>query len=767
MIKPRKSDHLRGLSCDCAVIHGHDRGGFARCQRIILREVCLLSFNEEKAHIGARKAPVEGREDSIVSYVMETMPTPTHWGVEPTIAKGKGHMCLLRGKIFFYRVNLAPTDRIYVPPEPEETPPVSPADLDPADRLLGNDRKRPVFSRENDIDLFALEEQIQKKLRGKSGSPYEMSEDERLTRINYRSTKEIRRARYDLEKRANRLRFGLIELTVVTLFLCALELVPAFGLPFPAMFTPDGAPAVYLGISLAGLCFAAAISFRDMAEGLRNLVHRVFNTRTVLTIATATEIGHILYMLLLSLVFHKSVTNTFAGPVCFAVTIYTANRLMHTLRVARGFGFVAKKGLHSALLSAEDSPVGVDLRLASGSRNAKVCYLVRTRILSGYFKNACREDSSSLIMARLYPWLLLIAGVTALIGGIRGVWRGDDFLAVGSSALNAALVTSVPITGLLCLEIPLSVTTKKLLRKGALLNGWNAVEKFGDTDAFAVNTTDLFPRGSIRVIKALAVSDMEIEEVTASAASLLMASGGALGEVFGALIRNENRLRDSVDGMFYENELGMSGFLRERRVLVGNREMMTTHRVVIAGGGLKRLDEFEAMADKLGQQVLYVAVNNRLVGVYLLEYKASASVRSALVQIISDGTNLMIYTCDANINVKLITQVFDLPPRFISILDNEGSRVYDSVTYAVTDSEEALLATNGSLKELSSAIRAAVRMKETERLGLLIQSICFVMGFLFVVILSVISPYAIDASQVLMMQAVFVIISLFSVLRAL
>jgi Cu+-exporting ATPase len=311
------------------------------------------------------------------------------------------------------------------------------------------------------------------------------------------------------------------------------------------------------------------------------------------------------------------------------------------------------------------------------------------------------------------------------------------------------------------------VTTKKLLRKGALLNGWNAVEKFGDTDAFAVNTTDLFPRGSIRVIKALAVSDMEIEEVTASAASLLMASGGALGEVFGALIRNENRLRDSVDGMFYENELGMSGFLRERRVLVGNREMMTTHRVVIAGGGLKRLDEFEAMADKLGQQMLYVAVNNRLVGVYLLEYKASASVRSALVQIISDGTNLMIYTCDANINVKLITQVFDLPPRFISILDNEGSRVYDSVTYAVTDSEEALLATNGSLKELSSAIRAAVRMKETERLGLLIQSICFVMGFLFVVILSVISPYAIDASQVLMMQAVFVIISLFSVLRAL
>lgn len=724
-----------------------------------------LSLNEETAHIGARKEPVGER---VVSYVMEAMPTPKEWGIEPAIAKGKGHMRLIHGSIPFIRTEDSPADRIYVPPAPEELEPsVSPVDLDPADRLLGEDRKRPVFSRESDIDLFALEKQIKNKLSGRETSAYELSEDARFVKANYRSSKEIRRIRYELEQRTNHLLFSLIELGVVTVCLSAMEMVPAFGLPFPDIFTPEGSPLVYLLVSLAGLGFASYISFRDMVEGMRNLVHKVFNTRTVLSIAIVAELVHILYMLLISQVFHQTVTNTFAAPVCFAVTIYTANRLMHTLRVARGFGFAAKRGMHCALLAAEDSPMAVDLRLASGSRNARVSYLVRTKHLSDYFKNACREDNSSLIMARLYPWLLAVSAAAALIGGIRGALRGGDFIAIGSSAFNAALVTSVPITGLLCLEIPLSITSKKLLRKGALLNGWNAVSKFGDTDAFAINTTDLFPRGSIRVVKALAVSDMEIEEVTAAAASLVMASGGALAEVFGALIQDESKLRDSVDGMFYENELGMSGFLRERRVLVGNREMMVTHRVVVAGGGLRRLDEFEAMAEKLGQQVLYVAVNNKLVGVYLLEYKAVTAVRNALVQIISDGTNLMIYTCDANIDVKLITEVFDLPPRFISILDNEGSRVYDSVTYAVTDSEEALLATNGTFKALSAGIRAAVRMKETESLGLLIQSICFVMGFLFVVILSCISPYAIDAAQVLIMQSVFVIISLFSILRAL
>ncbi len=723
-----------------------------------------MSWNEETAHIGARK---EAAQDRIVSYVMEAMPTPRDWGIEPSIAKGRGHMRLVSGRISFIRLDISPAARIYVAPEPEEeTPEISIADLDPADKLLNEEQKRRVHSRESDVDLFALERQIKKRLNGRGAAAYEMSEDERLAGASYRSSREIQRIRFDLKQLTDRLTFGLIELAVVTLFLGAIEMIPAFGVPFPALLRPEGTSWVYLSVSLAGLLFAGWVSLGDIKAGLWNLIHRKFNTRTVLAVAIVAELLHILYMLATSLWLGRIPTNSFAAPVCLAVTVYTANRLMHTHRVTRGFGFAAKRGTHWELLAAEDSAMAVDLRLASGSTNARVSYMVRTKHLSDYFKNACREDTSSLMMARLYPWLLAISAASALIGAICGALRGDGFVAVGFSALCAALVTCVPITGLMCLEIPLSMVSKKLLRQGALLNGWNAVNKFGDTDAFAINTTDLFPRGSIRVVKALSVGDMDIEEVTAAAASVVIASGGALAEVFGALIQDERQLRDSVDGMMYENELGMSGFLRERRVLVGNRDMMEIHRVLIANGGLSRLEEFEGMVEKPGQQVLYVAVNNRLMGVYLLEYKAAVAVRNALVRIISDGTNLMIYTCDANINVRLITEVFDLPPRFISILDNEGSRVYDAATYAVTETEEALLATNGTFQALSAGSRAAVRLKETESLGMLIQSICFGMGFLFVTVLSCISPYAIDASQVLIMQLVFVVISLFSVLRA-
>ena len=85
----------------------------------------------------------------------------------------------------------------------------------------------------------------------------------------------------------------------------------------------------------------------------------------------------------------------------------------------------------------------------------------------------------------------------------------------------------------------------------------------------------------------------------------------------------------------------------------------------------------------------------------------------------------------------------------------------------MTEQEEALLATDGSLRALSESIRGAVRLKETRRLGMLIQTVCFAMGFLFVAGLSCLSPYAIDPVEIIIMQIVFVLISMISVLRAL
>ncbi len=721
-----------------------------------------MNYNDESVHIGNKRRKPRPEE---ISHVMEAMPIPRSWNMSQPPASGEGNLRLVKGAIRFVKLDVSIMDRL-LPEQPEYAPALSPVDLDPADRLLKRDQKRKVRNRESSIDLFDLEKRI-KSDRYISSGRYASDEDRKLASAKYRSKLEEEKIRGELNQMIKRLKFNIFEITVITFFLVMIDLLPSLGISLPGIFTPDGFTIIYPVISLTGLVFTSLVSFRDFKSGIKDLFTGNFSTLTALSAAITVELLHILYIIASTYFTQKPVYGTFAAPICLAMLIYTVNRLLHTTRISRGFAFSSKKEIHSEVMSADDSPIAADLRHASGSRSAKIAYVVRTKHLVNYFTNACREDKCSVMMAGIYPVVLIVSLIAAVIAAVRGAFTGSDPVNVAFSALCATLVTGIPITGLLSLEVPLSRLSARLRRGGALLTGWNAVDKFGDTDAFAINTTDLFPRGSIRVRKSFAINDMEIEEITSIAASVLMDSGGALAEVFGELIRDDARLRQRVDSITYETELGITAWVKDKKVLVGNCNMMELHRVLIPGGGLARLGEFEAMRKNDCFQMLYVAVNNRLMGVYMLEYKAALSARNAILQFIEDGTGIMVYTCDANINIQLIKSVFNIPPRFISILDNEGSSIYDSVTYRVTRSQEALIATDGSLKSLSDAIRAAVVLKDTEGVSMMIQGICFAMGFVFVAGLSCISPYAIDSMEILIMQVVFLLLSTVSILKAL
>ena len=688
-----------------------------------------MNYNDDSVHIGVKKR--KPKPDHI-SHIMEAMPIPSAWNISQPVAKGKGNLRLTKGVIRFVKLDISIADRL--PRETQEyVPDVSPVDFDPADRILKKNQKRSVHSRESNIDLFDLERRIKSDRYVDSGR-FSGNGDRRLAASKYRSRKDAER-------------------------------IPNAGVYLPGICTADGFTMVYLLISLIGLVLASIILFADLKEGIRSLFSRSFSTLTTLSVAASAEIMHIIYMLAAYFIAQKPIYGTFAAPVCVSLLIYTINRMIHTSRISHGFAFTSKRGIYSAVMSADDSPIAADLRHASGVRSAKIAYVVRTKHLSNYFFNACREDKSSLMMSGLYPVILIASVVAAAIAAVRGIFTDSDPVNVAFSALCSILVIGVPITGMLNLEAPLARLSKRLRRSGALLTGWNAVDKFGGTDAFAINTTDLFPRGSIRVRRSFAINDMEIEEITSIAASVLLGSGGALAEVFGELIRDDARLRQRVDSITYETELGISAWVKDKKVLIGNANMMRLHRVLIPGGGLARLDEFEAMRKNECYQMLYVAVNNRLMGVYMLEYKAAMSARNAMLQLIEEGTGIMIYTCDANININLIKSVFGIPPRFISILDNEGSRIYDSVTYRVTRSQSALIVTDGTLRALSDVIRAAVVLKDTEGVSVTIQGICFAMGLIFVAGLSCISPYAIDSMEILIMQLIFLLLSTVSILK--
>ncbi len=712
-------------------------------------------------------ANMEGKKRTkngeVVSYVMEAMPNPTAWGVVPPNAKGKGCLKLAKGRIAFVRLNIK-MDKEQANPfnlseEEIKRQERLLMEMDPADRRAkkngGRRSLKGAGSQSDNAAAFSLGSRIRRQLGDKSKdkpSPY--------AGVDYYNGDNIKKITDRLNDKARKLIFNLVELGVVAVFVIALELLPAFGVSLPDVFLPEKFPAVYLLLELFALGFAVYTLCEDVLHGLRDLFRMRFNVCSVIAAAVLAETLHIIYMLADFAIFGDIATNSFVPPICLGMWVYMFSKFLELLRVGRGFDFVIKSGVRSVVMSADDDET------LSRFVSPHTAYAVRADRLSAYFDHAMSKNSFGEIMPRIYFCFFIISAVTGIIGLVRGIASGGDFIGMALSAFCASLVVIMPITGLLCMEIPIERTVCRLLGGQTLLNGWDSVNALGATEALALNTGDIFPSGSVRVRRAITVSSISVQELTATAASILVPAGGALGAAFGDLVSNEKIFIGNADRIEYENGRGIYGRSRDRRIMAGNRRMMEEHRVIVHDGGLARLKEFEKMKTRKGHRVLYVAVNNRLEGVFLLEYRVANAVRSALVNLISDGTNVMIYTCDANVTREFTAELFDIPSEYVSIMDNDSSVAYDAATCAVHSDEEATLVTDGSLKSIADGIRAAVSLRESRRLGTILQHICFALGFLFVAGLSCINSYAIDAAQIIIMQLVFVLISLIFTIRS-
>ena len=183
-----------------------------------------MKNNDESTHIGTKKRRLRDEE---ISSVMEAMPIPRGWNMTQPPAKGNGNLRLAEGAIYFVKLNISINERIISKNMVYEPQPLSPVDFDPADRILKSDQMRKVRSRESNIDLFDLERRI-KSVDSIDSGRYASIEGRRLASVKYRSKKQAEKIRADLNLLIKRLKFNLFEVSTISAFLVAIDLISVF-----------------------------------------------------------------------------------------------------------------------------------------------------------------------------------------------------------------------------------------------------------------------------------------------------------------------------------------------------------------------------------------------------------------------------------------------------------------------------------------------------------------------------------------------------------
>ncbi len=264
-------------------------------------------------------------------------------------------------------------------------------------------------------------------------------------------------------------------------------------------------------------------------------------------------------------------------------------------------------------------------------------------------------------------------------------------------ALSGISCVSVPFFAMLSFFLPFSVTVKSLSGLGAAISGWYSATNLSKKASVIVRDEDIFPKGSIVLHGLKVLGDIPLEKTIAYTASVIGETKSGLSVVFSDLLKSTYGKKENVNNLKYHETGGLEAEIGKDTVLIGTSGFLLRSGVQVPIG-------------TLAQNAVFIAINQRIAGVFNINYKANADVERALHALVKKKTPVVLAVRDFNLLPTTVERIFAL---------KDGSLEYPEVEQRVDLSEEeqfvnndavAIVARNG-LYPVSSAVIASKKLR--------------------------------------------------------
>lgn len=491
-----------------------------------------------------------------------------------------------------------------------------------------------------------------------------------------------------------------------------------------------GTPAIesywYIGLHSFLLLTLMLINHRQVGSGLAGLFRLQATADSPAAAASALALIHTVLQF-----FH--VTGVSGGtlellaPVAgFSLLLGTCGRQARVVRISENFRFLAHPCEKFTARRIEDEGAAVEIgRPAVALGQPEVAYFRPASFLTHFLENSYAEDGSDRTMRLFTP--LLLAG-SLVLAVVFGFWRGDWWMALTVGC--AAFCLSAP-AALTAVNFPLLSAARKSLRRGGMISGWTAVEEYGETDAVVVDAADLFPSESVLLHGIKTFSGARIDQAILDAAAVSIAAGGPLAAVFRRVIEDKLDILQPVDNLVYEQDMGLSGWVGGRRVLIGNRKLLENHGVDVPSR------DYELRYTKEERQLVYLSTAGELSAMFVVSYLGDEGIMACVDDLTRAKVTLLVRTCDPNITEEQITSALQVDGYYVEMMGNAAGRTFSTLLDLDKEPEvPAVLACNGRIEGMTTALSVCRRLRGAGWLALIAQIVCSGLAFAWSVVLA-------------------------------
>lgn len=349
----------------------------------------------------------------------------------------------------------------------------------------------------------------------------------------------------------------------------------------------------------------------------------------------------------------------------------------------------------------------------------------KARQMSDFLRYTYSEDMGDRFCRKASP---LICGgsliIAAAITGIRiTVMPGNVILGFFLSVFSMLLCGGCCAGIMLTANIPLDIAANKLSKRGCGLLGYQSVDDFYDANSLMVTASSLFPESAVSIEGMKPFRDAKIEDVILMASGLAQQADSVLKYAFEKMLDQENSSIPAVDSVLYEENYGLSGWIKNRRILLGNREMMVQHNIEGLPSALR-----EAEYSQEGCEVLYFSVSGVLSAMMLVRLTANNRMKHQLHKLVEENVVLVVKSVDSFMTHQLIAGLYQIPENCIKVVPVAVHEIFDKYT---SDSENisASAITSGSAADTIRLLVSARRIRRSTMAGIILQSVAAIIGF--------------------------------------
>lgn len=497
-------------------------------------------------------------------------------------------------------------------------------------------------------------------------------------------------------------------------------------------------PVYYVLAHVAIGLVACVVSRKIFTAGLKNLFTLKADSDSLAAVASIFSLVSAFTMLDNAELVQEKLVHVYISVSVIGLLINSIGKLLITTRAERNFKYISGGYSKYAAIHVEDEEVSAKFTRGALTDFPYLATSRKTEFVRDFQSNSYSADLTDTFSKFYVP---IAAGVSLLVGVVclfifpeRITTMPERiYYAIGCAAGTMSLCSAMGM--MLVANIPLARASKKYLQSSAVMLGYSAVEMFADTNSLLVDAVDLFPDGMVDIVNIKPARSSTIEEGIIFAASLCCQTESILRPAFYKMIKGKTEMLLPVDSHLFEDGLGLSGWIDNKRVLFGSRTFMESHSI----DGIPT-PEKEAEYAK-GDNIVYLSVSGRISMIFVIKMKASVSVSRALKQISKDNITVIIRSVDSLLSLKKLSELFDVSPNTFKLLPFRYHTDYDNETSYIDEVSSPMIY-SGRFASLVMLLSGAKKLQRSASLGVAIQAVSAALGAILAVIFALMGTFA-------------------------